>query len=238
MKNKNSNKRPLIIRQTRSSSNLPTGALSINFLVFFTVSFFAYHSPTHAMSCTQIFSKNFKTKVEIQGDFDPALAFEQAGVSPRSLKLKVKHNPAGHKGNEETTIDFTLMSGKKEIGSLDLYETFDGHWATYSGLRGAFQGKGLGTLLYLIGAEVVFRLYPKTTSLISYDGSVEANFMWEKLVRTGHAKKSTEDPPSEPHPRWVYELEPNHITPQLSQFITTRTVLGSRAVKATIKKQD
>jgi len=196
-------------------------------LIMFSTNIFASNS------CEDLLNRK-GSGVDIYGDFKPVDAFKNTDLDINKLSIKVKNVPRSETNEEDDYIEFILMDGKSEVGTLDLYRFSNNDWGTYSGLNEDYKRRGIGTLMYLIGAEVVFRLYPDVASLQSWDGSVYANYMWEKLVRTGHAIKTTEDPESADYRRWLYILEREHITPKLSNFITQIKVSGSAEVKNAI----
>ena len=145
-------------------------AMKSFWLIYFLFSLFT--NALLAAECESLLAN--KGKVIIDGDFDPFQAFQQAGVNPKKVAIKIKNVPAGE---EAAYVEFQLMEGKNEIGELQLYDHDHEQWGTYSGLTGSYRDKGVGSLMYMIGAEVIFRLYPHVKSLDSWDGSPDANFM-------------------------------------------------------------
>jgi hypothetical protein len=162
-----------------------------------------------------------RTSVDVTGDFDPREAMRRARLDPSKLRIVIDHKPHGPDNDEASSIDVTFYNEDEEVGGLQLQEHDPGVWATYSGLEEPYRGRGIGAILYLVGTEIVFELYPKAKKLISFDGSGDANYMWEKLVRSGRATKKRQDPNEDPV-RWIYAIERRHINPALKFYVKER----------------
>lgn len=155
---------------------------------------------------------------DLSGNFNPRKIWRDIGMDPDKISIVVKDNRNGAGFDSTPSVEFFLKYESQTVGVLDLYDRGDGVWGTYSGLEDAYRDKKIGSLMYLIGAEVVFRLYPEAVALESFDGSVDANYMWEKLVRHQRASKSPQDE-DEAQPRFVYRIERGHINPRLKAYV-------------------
>jgi hypothetical protein len=200
----------------------------------FLVMVLAFSTAAQAMLC-----RHLSTKIDPRS-YDPKAVLQRAGYDIENVTLDFKKYKGGDEAPSwEMVIQYHSKTSKypSEIGHMTVW-ALDGSfaknstpttgWKDYhiwrtdtSGV--AFQGKGLGQLMYLLMAAKFYSSYPQK-HLISMDHSGSANKMWEALVAKGFASKFSVNKEGQKIPiseelGVIYEINKRSLNKSLKDFV-------------------